>query len=58
MYEIIDDNGTIHSGSEEEMNYVFDIMMNPHEYNRETRNDWNVRWKGDLKLVKVIKTHH
>ena len=54
MYEIIDDNGVIHSGSEEEMTHAFDVMTNPDEFSRKEFNTWWVQWQGDLKLVHVI----
>ena len=34
MYEIIDNNGVIHSGTEDEMDLAFDVMTNPDEYSK------------------------
>lgn len=53
MYEIIDDNGVIHSGSQEEMTHAFHVMSNPHEYSAEEYDRWSFDWEGDLKLVEV-----
>ena len=51
MYEIIDDNGTIHSGFRKEMEQAFDDISN-----RISASKWYVdSWSGDLKLVQVIK---
>ena len=55
MYEIIDDNGVIHSGSEEEMTHAFDVMCSPLDYDDEENDKWWVDWSGDLKLVHVIQ---
>ena len=35
MYEIIDDNGVIHSGTEEEMTHAFADLQEPLNYNDE-----------------------
>lgn len=56
MFEIIDNQGTIHSGSEEEMTHAFDVMANPDEYSRKEVLKWGVGWEGDLKLVEIINT--
>jgi len=54
MWEIIDDSGTIHSGSEDEMRRVFDIMTNIDLYTRREIAEWNSEdWDGDLKLIEI-----
>jgi hypothetical protein len=55
MYEIINDNGVIHSGSEEEMTHAFDVMKSPVDYDDEENDKWWTDWSGDLKLVRVIQ---
>ena len=45
MFEILDDDGVIYSGSSEEMEDIFDEML----------ENSNARWEGDLKLVQVLK---
>lgn len=65
-WEIIDNNGVIHSGTEEEMIKAFEFMTNDlaalkekwkGTYTmREIRNlclEYGIEWKGDLKLVQV-----
>ena len=54
MYEIIDDNGVIHSGTEEEMTHAFAVMQEPLNYSDEDMDKWWTDWTGDLKLVHVI----
>lgn len=44
MWEIVDDNGVIYSGSEDEM------MMYWQQMNSEDNYD---EWEGDLKLIEV-----
>ena len=53
-WEIIDDNGVIHSGSEMEMTYAFDVMTNPDEHSNDENDGYPSQWEGDLKLVHVI----
>ena len=59
MYEVQDDNGTIHSGTEEEMQEAFMTMSDnlPDEYSiskiRRLRHKWNYEWVGDLKLIQI-----
>ena len=53
MYEIIDDSGVIHSGSEEEMKQAFDDTVN-----NKTDSEWFIdSWHGDLKLVHIIQIY-
>lgn len=63
-WEIIDNTGTIHSGTEEEMKRAFDAMISTHEdlmeYYEIDRDEadslidaWSYDWEGDLKLIKV-----
>jgi len=47
-WEIIDDNGVIYSGTEEEMVLVFSNIVNG-----DIDQDDLVEWIGDLKLVEV-----
>ena len=44
-YEIIDNNGVVYSGTEEEMTQKFDEILN---------GEADVAWVGDLKLVHVL----
>lgn len=53
MWEIIDDNGTIHSGSEEEMTYAFDVMTHQIKVSLKEVKKYTTDWTGDLKLVEV-----
>lgn len=55
MWEIIDDNGTIHTGDEIEMTTAFDVMTNPLNHTKEDIITYNTDWNGDLKLVEVHK---
>ena len=68
-WEIQDNKGVIHSGSEDEMMLAWDVMVNvgdleayiedkaDTDVDRETLeaiyNDWICEWEGDLKLVEV-----
>lgn len=60
MYEIIDDNGTIHSGSLEEMEIAFDVMtQGTYKYSNEEVEKYSTtdgEWNGDLKLIQILKT--
>ena len=48
-WEIIDDSGTIHSGSEDEMKKAFQDIKE-----QEPFSDYSIDgWSGDLKLVEV-----
>jgi len=53
MWEIIDNNGTIHSGSEEEMTLAFDIMTNSEAYSKKKVKEWAYDWDGDIKLIQI-----
>jgi hypothetical protein len=55
MFEIIDDNGTIHSGGQNEMECAFHIMTtkDESEYSPEEIKKWEFDWSGDLKLIEV-----
>ena len=68
MYEIIDNNGTIHSGTEEEMETAFFCMTNSiseimeyYELNKkqaiELKNKYETSWDGDLKFIQVLDIH-
>ena len=57
IWEVQDNNGVIHSGTEDEMRTAFDIMENGYySYKNHSENDikqWNCDWDGDLKLIQV-----
>lgn len=57
MWEIIDNNGTIHSGTEEEMREAWDIMnrdiYSVSEADEVKYAKWLTTWTGDLKLIQV-----
>lgn len=53
MYEIIDNNGTIHSGTEDEMRRAFEVMTDS-ESSQEDLDRWSFDWEGDLKLIHVL----
>ena len=48
MYEIVDNKGTLYSGSYEEMEDKFSYLIN---------EEHNEDWYGDLKLIKVIQVY-
>jgi hypothetical protein len=64
-WEIIDDTGVIHSGTEEEMKIAFDVMREPDIELIRNQTGWNrykaekliekylTSWTGDLKLIEV-----
>lgn len=55
-YEILDNNGVIHSSTDkEEMETAFDSMINPEKYDSQQTDMWGFDWSGDLKLVEVIQ---
>lgn len=61
-FEIIDDGGVIHSGTESEMLLAFQVMQNDFtgltglvEKRRILTDRYSFPWKGDLKLVQVHK---
>ena len=62
-YEIIDDNGLIHSGSESEMLEAFASMTGDTDFFdtkkafKKAVEKWESGWNGDLKLVHVIDTY-
>ncbi|WP_163356515.1 hypothetical protein [Dysgonomonas sp. 25] len=58
MWEIIDNNGTIHSGSEEEMRLAFDIMTDNEAYSEEEVAQWACGWDGDLRLIQIHAISH
>ncbi len=62
-YEIIDDNGTIHAGSEDEMREAFAAMTGDvsffdkkKDYKQAVAN-YGDEWSGDLKLIQVIDSY-
>jgi hypothetical protein len=52
-WEIIDNNGVLFSGSEDEMIHAFDVMTDPMQYSSEDNDNYPSQWEGDLKLVQV-----
>lgn len=66
-YKIIDNQGTIHSGSEEEMTLAYDIMtlseeeikeiyeFDDEEYEKQC-NEFKIDWTGDLELLECKAT--
>lgn len=65
-FEIVDDNGTIHSGTEEEMKFAFETLKESFEtlkinygyrIAKERTEKWNTEWKGDLKLIQIHEIH-
>lgn len=67
MYEIIDNNGVIHSGGEDEMNIAFEVMTSNDlgdidiehkgENWEELSRKYSCDWEGDLKLIQIIKRY-
>ena len=66
MWQIIDDNGVIHSGEEDDMKLAFDAMRFSIDemkkiYGFKTKvcedlcDMYPAQWSGDLKLVEVKK---
>jgi len=65
MWEIIDNNGTIHAGNEDEMRKAFDVMTTEAGEYRINHPDekinkyaeliekWVTTWDGDLKLIQI-----
>lgn len=55
-FEIIDDKGVIHSGTQEEMEYAFDVMtQGTYKYSKKEVQNYTTTWDGDLKLIQVLK---
>lgn len=57
MWEIADNNGTIYSGSEDEMTLAFDIMTNSNTYSKKKVKELQTDWEGDLRLIQVHNTY-
>lgn len=61
MMEIIDNNGTIHSGCEDDMRVAFAAMTDDVDYFEteeafnEAKENYDTEWDGDLKLIKVVE---
>ncbi len=59
--EIIDNNGTIHTGCEEEMRAAFAAMTDDADYFdtkkafKEAKRTYATEWDGDLKLIVVVE---
>jgi hypothetical protein len=49
MWEIIDKNGTIYSGKEDEIKDIYQKII----YQRVVEGNTEVSWEGDLKLIQV-----
>lgn len=47
-WEIIDDQGTIYSGTEDEMRNIFEEIMESGLFDGE-----KIKWHGDLKLIEI-----
>ena len=64
MWEILDENGTIHSGSEKEMKHAYDVMtQGTYLYDDDEIKKWCLpdqdgRWTGDLKLIQIHEITH
>jgi len=66
MFEIIDNNGVIHSGSESEMLLAWAIMTGNDEdleltkkALKQYREEYKVdSWDGDIKLIQVIDIYN
>jgi hypothetical protein len=68
MWKIIDDNGEVHSGSEDEMNMAWEVMTtdtdtwleNNQDISRSLYrvkcDDYITDWVGDLQLVEIHNT--
>jgi len=62
MWEIIDDEGTVHSGNEQEMLEAFSVMTNELDDDlsisdiRQLQHKWDCEWIGDLKLIEIHNT--
>lgn len=54
-FEIIDDKGVIHSGTEDKMQRVFSVMIDAEKHTQADKDKYCIEWTGDLKLVEV---HH
>jgi len=54
-YEIMDDNGTLHSGTEEEMQNLFIDYIHHMESSDDIDGDY--KYDGDLRLICVISIH-
>lgn len=60
MFEIIDSNGVIHSGSNEEMEVAFAAMIDNVDYfetkkqYKAARKQYAKEWDGDLKFIEVL----
>lgn len=68
QWEIIDNNGVVHSGTEEEMKEAFDYMiltieeiMGTYDMNSSQaemhQSKWKCDWDGDLKLMQLHSIH-
>ena len=67
-WEIIDADGTIHSGTKDEMELAFDVMKSTtqelvelYRWNTKTaeemRRKYGCSWNGDLKLIEIHSTY-
>lgn len=56
-WEIRDETGVIHSGTEEEMRKAWDVMTNPDEYSLKEIKEWQTDWEGDIELLQVHAIH-
>ena len=60
MWEIIDDNGTIFSGSQEDMEGYWDCILNNEEHDpihsQYASATKDLEWDGDIRLIQIIAT--
>jgi len=53
-WEIVDDNGTIYSGTEDEMHDIFSEIVYK---DNEDPDGHEFKWTGDLRLIQVWAIH-
>ena len=54
MWQIIDNNGVIYSGTEEEMLNMWDNILGINKYKG---RPCEIYWIGDLKLIQIHQIH-
>jgi hypothetical protein len=57
IWKIIDDNGTIYSGQQDDMDNIFSIMSRPEEHSKEEISIYEIEWDGYLHLIEIHATH-
>ena len=57
QWEVVDNDGTVHSGEETEMRLAFSVMTNSEKENDLLDDgdiaDYMTDWNGDLKLIQI-----